>query len=93
MGARCNHGLRSQSRLTCMSSCAGVTVGEISNALNLQAATLQRGIDAIQMLIGDAHLKDLELHTFGQAIEKHHKELFEAEEGVEVVCTMLGTLP
>ena len=32
------------SRLTCMSVCAGVTVGGVSSALNLQAATSKRGI-------------------------------------------------
>ena len=62
---------------------------QVSHAVRSKAPTATRGIQALQELLGDPHLRGLEILTLGQAISQHNSAMCETEAGAEVLCSVL----
>ncbi|KAL0051754.1 hypothetical protein WJX82_001591 [Trebouxia sp. C0006] len=62
----------------------GVAVVQVSTAVHSKAPTATRGIQALQELLSDPHLRGVELLMLAQAISQHNSAMCDTEAGAEV---------
>ncbi len=62
---------------------------QVSTAVHSKAPTATRGIQALQELLGDPHLRGVELLMLAQAISQHNSAMCDTEAGAEVLCSVL----
>ncbi len=63
---------------------------QVSTAVRSKAPTATRGIQALQELLGDPHLRGVELLMLGQAISQHNSAMCDTEAGAVLSVTQSG---